>query len=333
MSWIKRNLPFVIGGVVAVALLGLAGFYFYSKWQLNNKNLEELERAYADWERITNLNPNPGNTKTNNIENARAQQARARAVIDRVQRYFAPIPSVPNPENGVITKEAFASALRRTIQQLQRDATNAGVELPPNYTFSFEAQKDLYSFAPGSLEPLSKQLGEIKMVCNILFKSKINALRNVRRERISPDDYSANAVPDNYLEQTHVGITNEMAILAPYEVQLECFSAELASVLAGFASTPHGFIVKSVNVVPASGTAAVTPGATPYENPYAQAYTPEALRARGVYGNPYNPYAAAAAAAAAAQAPATRGGLQTVLDEKPLSVTLVLDVVRLLPKN
>jgi hypothetical protein len=32
-------------------------------------------------------------------------------------------------------------------------------------------------------------------------------------------------------------------------------------------------------------------------------------------------------------APATRGGLQTILDEKPLKVTLVLNVVRLLPKK
>ena len=43
MSWIKRNLFFLVGGVVAAALLGLAGWYCYSKWQLNNENLEAHE--------------------------------------------------------------------------------------------------------------------------------------------------------------------------------------------------------------------------------------------------------------------------------------------------
>lgn len=36
MDWIKRNLYFLVGSLVAVALMGLAGWYLYSKWQLNN---------------------------------------------------------------------------------------------------------------------------------------------------------------------------------------------------------------------------------------------------------------------------------------------------------
>ena len=37
MSWIKRNLFFVIGSVVALALMGLAGWFLYTKWNLNNQ--------------------------------------------------------------------------------------------------------------------------------------------------------------------------------------------------------------------------------------------------------------------------------------------------------
>ena len=35
MGWIKRNLFFVIGGVLALGLLGAAGFYDYASWRRN----------------------------------------------------------------------------------------------------------------------------------------------------------------------------------------------------------------------------------------------------------------------------------------------------------
>ncbi|HET7625814.1 MAG TPA: Amuc_1100 family pilus-like protein, partial [Verrucomicrobiae bacterium] len=81
MAWIKRNLYFVIGAAAAVLLLGLAAYYCYSKWSLNNENLEKLEAAYADWERIIQLNPSPGNQKNDNIKLARDQQKEVRAEI------------------------------------------------------------------------------------------------------------------------------------------------------------------------------------------------------------------------------------------------------------
>ena len=331
MSWIKRNLYFVVGGVVAAALLGLAGYYFYSKLQLNRQSLEELDKAYADWERITKLNPNPGNNKTNNIGNARQQQERARVVINKVQKYFAPVPPVPNPENGMVTKEDFASALRRTLGQLQRDAANQGVSIPPRYTFSFEAIKDLYTFAPNSLPQLATQLGEVKTICSILFRAKINSLDGIRRERVSSDDLSVMAPQTDYLEATHTAVTNDLAVLAPYEVTFQCFSAELATVLAGFGSTPHGFIVKAINVVPASAATLVTG-----EPMIGETAPAERMLAPRGYVDPYLRRALAAqaqAAPVAAAPPPVRGGLQTVLDEKPLKVTLVLNVVRLLPRR
>ena len=36
MSWVKRNLYFLIGGIIALVMLGGAGWYLYSKWDLNN---------------------------------------------------------------------------------------------------------------------------------------------------------------------------------------------------------------------------------------------------------------------------------------------------------
>ena len=335
MSWIKRNLYFVVGAAVAVVLLGLAGYYFYSRWSLDKQSLENLEAAYSDVERISALNPNPGNDKVNNIQRARQQQQQVQAVIQKVRRYFEPVPPVPNPENGIVTKEEFASALRRTIDQMQKDAALGGVNLPQRYDFSFQAQRNLMNFAPGSLPLLAGQLGDIKEICGILFQAKINSLDAVRRERVSIDDQ--NGPPADYLDPTHVGVTNDLAILAPYEIAFQCFSAELAGALAGFGTSPHGLIVKSINVEPAGGMAGGFDPNSPYGTPgYATppgytpvpGYPPPGGATYPLYSEGVRP----AMPQPVAPQP-MRGGLQTVLDEKPLKVTLVVNVVRLLPRK
>jgi hypothetical protein len=146
---------------------------------------------------------------------------------------------------------------------MQRDATNASVILPPGegagYTFSFQAQFAKIAFAAGSTQPLATQLGDIKAICGVLFASKINSLDNIRRERVSADDASGQQT--DYLSEKSV--TNELAILAPYELTFHCFSAELASLLNGFVNSSNGMVVKTINVEqsPASAQATLNPAA------------------------------------------------------------------------
>ena len=44
----KGNLNFWRGVIVALLLLGGVGWFLYSKWELNNKNLGETKRTYAE---------------------------------------------------------------------------------------------------------------------------------------------------------------------------------------------------------------------------------------------------------------------------------------------
>ena len=70
------------------------------------------------------------------------------------------------------------------------EAADASVTLPPQYGFSFEAERTLVKFAPGSLDALAQQLGEVKKICEILYAARINSLDGVRRVRVSNDDAS-----------------------------------------------------------------------------------------------------------------------------------------------
>jgi hypothetical protein len=314
MSWVKRNLYFLVGSAVAVLLLGLAGYYGYSKWRLNNQNLEKLNEAYRELDKLVLADPNPGNDLTNNIEIARQQEAKVRAAIKKQRAYFVPIPPIPNPTNRIVTKEDYASSLRRTVDELQRAAEAASVTLPPKYNFSFQAQRDLTMFADGSLPPLSVQLGEVRAICRVLFQAKINSLDGLRRERVSGDD--AQGPQTDYLDM--VSVTNDLAVLTPYEASFHCFSSELAAVLAGFANEPRGYVVKALNVEPASPTpAAGQPGA------YGGGFGGPGMLLEGGEYRPPTP----------APAPVTRGGLISVLDEKQVKVRLIVMLVKLLPEK
>jgi hypothetical protein len=350
MDWIKRNLYFLIGSLIALALMGLAGWYLYSKWQLNNEILGKLDEQYTELKRLNGQNPHPGSDQVNNIEAAKEQQKELRAYIQKAREYFQLCPPIPVPEAGKLTSQEFSSALSRTIDQMQREAAKSSVALPPKdssgqtYSFSFAAQRERLAYAPGSLEPLSVQLAEVKAICGALCQAKINSLDNIRRERVSDDDLKGPQT--DYLSDKSV--TNELAILSPYEVSFRCFSPELAAVLSGFAGAPCGLLVKTINVesAPAVAPTGEEPGmpaiATPgyvappqppstVERPtsmadrMAQRYGPRGGRGPG---RPAPPPSAAYVPPPVGPAPASRGGLQIALDEKLLKVTLMLEAVK-----
>lgn len=279
MDWIKRNLYFLIGALVAVALMGWAGFYLYSKYNLNNETLNQLNEQYAKLDQLNKQNPHPGSGKVDNIAEAKKQQQQLTDLIRKIRTQFTPIQ--PIPEGPKVDSQDFTAALRRTIDYLQRTATNSSVILPPNYSFSFEAQKPRVSFAPGSLVPLSVQLGEVKAICEVLFAAKVNALDNLRRERVSPDDSGGPAT--DYTDRKSV--TNELAVMTPYEVSFRSFSTELAAVLAGFAGASNGILVKTINVEPAPSSAlSADPMATPMPYGAPAGYVPPVMNPEGRAG-------------------------------------------------
>jgi hypothetical protein len=360
MSWIKRNLFFVIGSLVALILMGLAGWFLYTKWALNNQVLASLNSDYAELKSLNSANPHPGSDSVNNIKLAQEQREQLRQFIQKTTAYFEPIPRIPDLPK--INDRDFSAALSQTIEQLRNEATNASVALPPeNYNFSFTSQKSKISFASGSLNRLAIQLGEIKAIAEILFEAKVNALDNMRRERVSQDD-SFGLQTDYLTDKTE---TNALAVLTPYEVTFRSFSSELANVLAGLASSKHSLLIKTINVDPAPAVAAPEP-ITPVvssvpmimqPNPMAEEMSRAqreassraafasryglgggaqnlggiAYRGLGESAPPpvYIPQPGAQPGAAAA----AKGGLPTVLDEKLLKITLNLYVVKLLPSK
>ena len=337
MAWIKRNLFFVMGGILALGLLGAAGFYNYKGWSHNSAKYDQLKEIYGTLRNLTGQKPSPGNDKVDNIAVAREQERQIRDWIRQAADYFQPIAPIPNTGNNAVSSEAFAGALRRTIDQLQHEADAASVTLPPQYNFSFKAQRDLVRFQPGSLASLAAQFGEVKTISEILFAARVNSLDGIQRVRVSDDD--ANGPQADYFDGHSV--TNNLAVLTPYQITFRSFSPEVGEVLAGFASSPHGFIVKSINVQPAGAAAATAPEAAAAETAVPMLAVLETVEPLLAQAPPFRPRPGPIPSAAPPAAPPTtlptrvpgRGGLQTVLNEQLLRVTLVVEVVKLLPKK
>lgn len=313
MSWIKRNLFFALGAIIALGLLGLAGFYTYKSWSRNNDAKQKLNEIYGTLQSLAQKTLAPGNEEINNTAIAARQEQQLREWISGAQSYFKPVPALAS---GINTSEAFVGLLQRTIDQLQREAKDAGVLLPPKYYFSFAAQKGNFDLATNSLEALAAQLAEVKSVVELLFAAHVNALDGVQRSRVATSDAAGSGSDFTELQP----VVNDMAVIAPYTVTFRCFSVELSRVIAGFAASSNAFIVKSVIVQPAGvataaggaldGASAPAPGMPPADGPPAE--TP---------GVPVAPPVS------------TRGGLKIALKEQLLRVTMDVKLVKLLPKS
>jgi hypothetical protein len=311
MAWIKRNLFFFIGSILALALIGVGGWYFYAEYNAEGQSGNQIAADYETLRELNQQNPHPGKAggPVDNVQAAKDQQAAVRAWIDSTRPYFQPVKQLANLND-------FPTELDNSVAQLQRMARQDGVSLPPGYYFTFLAQKNMLAIPVNILPQLASRLGEVKAICGILFDARINSLESIRREVLSNDDTNG---PD-YLPPDERTVSTPLADLTPYEITFDCFSGELATVLGNFAASPHGLVVKSIEVEPAqSGASVMGAAGNPY--PYGG---PGGMPAAGTHmyggGQPQR--------MPVAMPPPPNGRPVKFLSENKLRITLLVEVIK-----
>ena len=328
MAWIKRNLFFVVGGVAALLLLGVAAFYLISNLKQDSAVTDELNQQISELRNIYNAPVHPGTETVDNISAAKKDKQRVGEFLNEARKLFVPIPTYAKTDD-----KGFNNLLLNTIYELQTGASNSGVALPPDYSFTFLAQRGKLTFATNSIEPWTAQLAEIKTLCNILYQARVNALEGMRRVPVSVDDVSG--TPD-YLPTTST--TNDIAIKSPYEVTFRSFSAELAAVMNGILRSTNCLIVKTITVEPSKVVAGTGPGGFPgfpgtqYNPSFPSPTSPFPSSRYGPRGEGPRPLLLPPPALVPGAAPASTGPV-VFLTEKPLQITLVIDVVKLKPQR
>lgn len=237
MEWIKRNLFFVCNCLLALCLIAVAVVFLLGSLNRASQLQEEWDAKLAESNRIyQGTYPNK-----ENILKAQEEQKKMAGFRNELAADFPPYAEVKK-----IDDQSFKSALESMIAALSEEAGKANVMIPPKYSFTFAEQRSKFQFSPGSVEAWMRQLEDIHAICRVLYSGKINVLDSIQRTPVMEADAPdiLNATP----------YTNQMGIsFAPYRIGFRSFSAEIAFVLDGFArSTNGGFIVKSVEVSPAS---------------------------------------------------------------------------------
>jgi hypothetical protein len=337
MAWIKRNLIFVITVLVGLGVSGYCGYLLYSAMQESEAAKAQYESAQSALSALQHKKPFPSNA---NIEMARADAEQGQVLLAGFQKNFARFPTPPKMDD-----RSFNDYLHKVILQFGTEATNAGVALPANYQFTFSRQMDELDYPPGSIDLWMQQLQEMQVLLHILFDAKINYLELIKRPSIGPNDVAG--------DEVLVGPSkaNSWGEVSSYMVSFRAFSKEIADVLAGIASSSNCFVLTAIYVSPSRATLpqvaeeAETSAAAPSvanrpqpQTQYQRPVYPGAMPGRRGYGppgrpptaSPYQPrIAQSAPAPAAPAAPAAPTAPETILGEKPLFVTIYIDLIKL----
>lgn len=248
MKWLKDNVVLVGSVLVALALLGVSIMFLLSKRDENQKLNEQWTQLTEQLEALVNQDIYPSQ---DNVKVARDSTRTLRKFIEDADKLFPPTPVAK------FNLQEFKIHLEKSIAEMTKEASDANVSVPKNYGFAFGDLRPKLVLLPYTLDALGVQLSEVKSICHVLFKSKIQALESVQRLAISQDDPAGSA---DYLTDRSVA-TNAFATFTPYRVIFRAFSSEFGHVVNAMATTPEFIIVRTINIDPTETTA--DSGATP----------------------------------------------------------------------
>jgi len=309
----------VVSGAVALAVIAGAGWYLYSKTQVDQEVDGQLTALRAAFQELEGKTPYPNQE---NFEAAQAQLGQITNFLAKADRYFG-----VQSTNNTVSNTEFTSMLARTLAELKAEAQAANVTLPTNYSFSFSAQRELMKFDMTNLTKVASQVEDVRMMSKVFFGAHIYELIAIQRAPVSNDDTNAMQTrASDYLAVKRV-TTNEFSMTLPYVATIRCCTPELGAALEGLARAPYGFFVKWLKVEPGEaqaegeegGAMVATGGGGGMSAAMAMRYGMGRYRRAAVEASPEAAQAAAAAA--------TKVGV--ILKEKPLKVQIMIEVIKM----
>ncbi len=334
MDWLKRNLFLVVSAAVALAAVGGAGFYLYTKIAADQVVEAKLVEKRTELQGLQTTNPS---TTQENLAAATEQQKRLLDFLAKARNRFGRFTT-----NSPVSYAQFGAWLDKNLEDLKQLAAESKVSFPTNnFAFSFTAQKETSQYDGASLVKVLSQLDDVYGICGILFQAKINELISVQRAQVSTNDQTTFGSPNegDYVKGNWNTNIAPAAVISPYQVTFRCSAAELATVMESLARANNGFNVKWVKVE--NGEVAPNPdGEPPPTTPTVPRYgmdpryrgmTPAMMQRYGIMPG-MGPRRAPTPQPETAPPPTTmikRTGPGPVLKERLIKVTLNVDVVKL----
>lgn len=332
MDWLKRNMLLVVSAAVALALVGGAGFYLYTKIAAEQDVEAKLAEKRTELQGLQTKNPYP------NQENLNAVKQQQKLLLDFLVKARGRFGRFST--NSAIQYNDFGAWLARNLADMQRLAAEAHVTVTNGFAFSFTAQKDTLQYDRASLIKVITQVEDVYSICELLFQAKINELLSVQRAQVATNDQTSGFMSPNEGDYVQKGIWNTNvappAVISPYEVTFRCSSVELANVMESLAKAPNGFNVKWIKVengeVQTSAEGEVPTPATPVSSPYNRygRMTPEMMKRYGIdprYGMMRRAPVPQPESVAPTPPPSPTK-LGRILTERLIKVTLYIDTIK-----
>jgi len=336
MVFLKRNLFWIIGGILSAALLAGAWIFTSGANEKRATALAELEQYTNVVNRLASTSPYPSREMIEKIKRDTAAVKAFTTNAETLFRYEKP------PRMG---SQQFKVHLINTLVAMQSQATNYNVILPPNFNFTFKHLLPMPNLLPYSVEPLSIQLRDIQEIAQILFESRVHSINSFAREPAYPREPGGAVLM--YDVATRTNLTTDKAIFTstPYRFTFTGFTTELTEVLNRFARAKRFYVVKKIEV---AGTRSADVQAIRARTLAASAANMLGGMEEDTSGDsggglvrPVQPSLLAAqrqAQLARMRSAANRRGVQptvqleTVVDERPLRISMLVDVVKLIEK-
>jgi hypothetical protein len=290
-----------IGLVLSVVLLAVGTVYLARSIYKERRISHALEAAT---QKLALLARNDPALTAQNIEAARNEAARMADFLAQLKEHFA-ARSRPKQLDSI----SFRKYLESTRATRVAEARRAGTELPHDYWFSFDAQKGAMNFDPAALPLLGAQVADIRMLSETAFDAHANRLIWLRR---APIDGHDNPQSQDCLASSP--LTNTWTTSLPYMLSFDGFSPELAAVLETLNRSGQCLVVSNLTVEPAP-----QPGGAPV-----LAASTEASSALDYYRRYHLPFSELSAVPVARPE-----GARSMLEEKPLRFTLLVESVQL----
>ena len=240
----KRHLFGIVGLLLAIGFI-VGGILVSSK---TSASLDAANKAWEDVKgRRDQIQNSPVKVDMKNVTVINADADSYQQFIDnsgQVLEHDAKIQPMSNVE--------FGNFLISSVGLLNKKAKVSETKLPATtnqlYGFTFGLLLASTELSQDKIPELQVQLQDVETISEVLFKSRVQSITQIQRNRVTLEDMMAKKDP-RYLE-TRQKYTNSVSVVRPYKVKFQCLSDGVALALSGFASQKTFFAVRNVTIAP-----------------------------------------------------------------------------------
>jgi len=330
MVFLKRNIFWIISGLVSVGLIAGSVMFTSGAKAKAEEKMTELSTYTNTVNQLKDATPYPSPEAINQVKQDTEKVKGFSKQAEAMFTYKAP------PD---IHPRRFKVHLINSLVALQNEATNYNVRLPRQFNFTFSHLLPMPNLLPYSVAPLGERLQDIQHITQILFESRVHAIDSFARVPAYAREPGGRVLMYDVGIRTNLSTAEADFTSTPYRFSFRGFTTELTEVLNRFASADRFYVVRQIEV---QGTQSAEPSLVSRASSGGMfAGGADSGDEEGSGGGTLRTtqanLLAQARALAAARAAAGRGvvlqsPLQTVIDERPLRISMMIDVVKLVPK-